>query len=51
MWADAGHLAHHDNRRSRARYVHSLADPIERNVASREIVERIVLFYDRVGIG
>src|SRR4051812_31053383 len=43
MRADAGHLGHHDHRRTGACEVNLLRDAVERNLAHREIVERIVL--------
>src|SRR4051812_18549765 len=45
MRADARHLRHHDDGRPCAGHVNDLADAIERDVATRKILERIVLFH------
>ena len=41
--ADAGHLRHHDHRRSAAGHVHHLGDAVECDCACVEVLERVVL--------
>ena len=45
MRADARHLRHHDDGGSCAGHVDDFGDAIERDLAAREILERIVLLH------